>query len=44
MCIRDSVQGDQATAAIVVNSIPNIVAASPGLKTMIDLPIVHATV
>jgi len=44
LTIRGGVQGDQATAAIVVNSIPNIVAASPGLKTMIDLPIVHATV
>jgi len=44
LSIRGGVQGDQATAAIVVNSIPNIVAASPGLKTMIDLPIVHATV
>jgi len=43
LTIRGGVQGDQATAAIVVNSIPNVVAASPGLKTMIDLPIVHAT-
>jgi 4-hydroxy-tetrahydrodipicolinate reductase len=43
LTIRGGVQGDQATAAIIVNSIPNVVAASPGLKTMIDLPIVHAT-
>jgi hypothetical protein len=43
LTIRGGVQGDQATAAIVVNSIPNVVAANPGLKTMIDLPIVHAT-
>jgi len=43
LTIRGGVQGDQATAAIVVNAIPNIVASSPGLKTMIDLPLVHAT-
>jgi len=42
LTISGGVQGDQATAAIVVNSIPNLVASSPGLKTMIDLPIVHA--
>jgi len=44
MTIRGGVQGDQATAAIVVNAIPNVVASNPGLLTMIDLPIVHATI
>jgi len=43
LTIRGGVQGDQATAAIVVNSIQNVVASSPGLKTMLDLPVVHAT-
>jgi 4-hydroxy-tetrahydrodipicolinate reductase len=43
LTIRGGVQGDQATAAIVVNSIQNVVASGPGLKTMLDLPIVHAT-
>jgi len=31
--------GDIATASIVVNSIPKILAATPGYKTMRDLPI-----
>lgn len=31
--------GDIATASIVVNSIPKILAASPGYRTMRDLPI-----
>jgi hypothetical protein len=30
-----------ATAAIVVNSIPKVLAARPGLLTMRDLPLVH---
>ncbi len=32
--------GDLATAAIVVNAIPRVIAAAPGLVTMRDLPIV----
>ncbi len=32
--------GDLATAAIVVNAIPRVIAAPPGLVTMRDLPIV----
>jgi 4-hydroxy-tetrahydrodipicolinate reductase len=31
--------GDIATASIVVNSIPNVLGASPGLHTMRDLPL-----
>ena len=31
--------GDIATASIVVNSIPKVVAAIPGYRTMRDLPI-----
>ena len=37
--IEGGVPGDIATASIVVNSIPKVVAASPGLHTMVDLPI-----
>lgn len=33
------IHGDIATAAIVVNSIPRVLAAPPGLKTMRDLPL-----
>jgi hypothetical protein len=35
------VAGDTATAAIVVNSIPKILAAPAGVVTMKDLPLVH---
>ncbi|MEK7243657.1 MAG: dihydrodipicolinate reductase [Thermodesulfobacteriota bacterium] len=36
--IEGGVAGDQATAAILVNSIPSVIAASPGLVTVKDLP------
>ena len=37
MVIKDGVDGDIATGAIVVNAIPVVISAQPGLKTMIDL-------
>src|SRR3954454_24535135 len=37
--IAGGVHGDIATAAIVVNSIPKVLAAAPGLHTMRDLPL-----
>jgi len=40
--ITPCVHGDLGTAAIVVNSIPKVINASPGLKTMKDLPIASA--
>ena len=39
MRIPGGIQGDIATASIVVNSIPNVLAAAPGLHTMRDLPL-----
>lgn len=39
MKIAGGVHGDVATASIVVNSIPKVLASAPGLKTMRDLPI-----
>jgi 4-hydroxy-tetrahydrodipicolinate reductase len=39
MKLAGGIQGDVATAAIVVNSIPKVLAASPGLHTMRDLPL-----
>jgi 2,4-diaminopentanoate dehydrogenase len=39
--INGGVAGDVATAAIVVNSIPKLLAARPGLLTMRDVPLVH---
>lgn len=41
MTIAGGVAGDLATAAIVVNSIPKVMAARPGLLTMPDLPLIH---
>jgi len=35
--IDGGIHGDIATAAIVANSIPKVIAADPGLRTMIDL-------
>jgi 4-hydroxy-tetrahydrodipicolinate reductase len=37
--IPGGVPGDLATASIVVNSIPKVLSARPGLQTMKDLPI-----
>ena len=41
MTIKGGIAGDQATASIVVNSIPKLMAARPGVVTMKDLPLVH---
>jgi len=41
--ISPCVHGDYATIAITANMIPIVVSASPGFKTMVDLPIPHAT-
>jgi 4-hydroxy-tetrahydrodipicolinate reductase len=38
MTVRGGVQGDRATPAIIVNSIPKIGSLKPGLRTMLDLP------
>ena len=39
MVIKGGVHGDRATAAMVVNSIPRVVNANPGVLTMDDIPI-----
>jgi 4-hydroxy-tetrahydrodipicolinate reductase len=41
MTITGGIAGDVATAAIVVNAIPKLMAARPGLLTMKDLPLLH---
>jgi 4-hydroxy-tetrahydrodipicolinate reductase len=41
MTIAGGVSGDVGTAAIVINAIPKLMAARPGLLTMRDLPLVH---
>ncbi|HJQ35718.1 MAG TPA: dihydrodipicolinate reductase [Thermoanaerobaculia bacterium] len=39
MTIKDGVHGDRATAAMVVNAIPRVVQARPGVLTMDDISI-----
>ena len=41
--IEGGVNGDIATCSIVLNAIPNVLKAAPGLWTMKDLPIVSYT-
>lgn len=49
MTISGGVHGDRATAAIVVNCIPAVLDALPGLRTMVEIPLsyealsMHAT-
>ena len=38
--IRGGVNGDVATCAITLNAVPRVLEASPGLKTMLDIPLV----
>jgi hypothetical protein len=37
--IPGGIHGDTATAALVVNSIPKVLEADPGLHTMLDMPL-----
>ena len=37
--IKGGVHGDRATAAMVVNCIPRVVTARPGVLTMDDIPV-----
>ena len=39
MEIKGGVHGDRATAAMVVNSIPRVIVARPGVLTMDDIPV-----
>ena len=41
--ISPCVHGDHGTIAMTTNMIPHVINAEPGLKTMADLPIPHAT-
>lgn len=42
MTIAGGLAGDEAAAALVVNAIPRLLSAAPGLVTMRDLPLLHA--
>lgn len=36
-CVKGGVNGDTATGAILVNALPVVLAARPGLRTMADI-------
>ena len=42
LVIRGGIFGDTATVAALINAIPLVLHASPGLKTMMDLPVPRA--
>ena len=42
LVVRDGIFGDTATVATLINAIPLVLHASPGLKTMMDLPVPRA--
>ncbi|MEX0785316.1 MAG: dihydrodipicolinate reductase [Dehalococcoidia bacterium] len=42
LIIEGGVMGDTATAAVIVNAVPRVVAHEPGLVTMLDLPVLAA--
>jgi len=39
LTIKGGVHGDIATAAVIVNCVPRVLNAAPGLMTMKDLPV-----
>ena len=41
MTITGGLHGDIATAAIVVNAVPSVIRALPGLASMAEVPLVH---
>jgi 4-hydroxy-tetrahydrodipicolinate reductase len=41
MTVEGGIDGDIATAAIIVNAIPRLLAARAGLLTMLDVPLTH---
>jgi 4-hydroxy-tetrahydrodipicolinate reductase len=41
MLIRGGIHGDLAAATLLMRAVPAIVAAQPGLRTVLDLPILH---
>ena len=40
LTVEGGIMGDLATAAIIVNAVPRVVAHTPGLVTMLDLPVI----
>lgn len=42
LCIKPETPGGIGTMALAVNMIPQVIASTPGLKTMLDLPLPHS--
>ena len=42
MSVRPEVDGGIGTIAMIVNMIPHVINARPGLRTMLDLPVPRA--
>ena len=42
LVVREGIFGDTATVAALVNAVPLVMRAAPGLKTMMDLPVPRA--
>lgn len=43
MVIRGGIHGDQATASLVMRAVSMIMQVQPGLRTVLDLPVMHYT-
>ena len=41
LTVEGGTSGDLATCAMLVNAIPAVLAAAPGLRTMREVPLVH---
>jgi 4-hydroxy-tetrahydrodipicolinate reductase len=42
MIIRGGLHGDHAAAALILHAIPRVLAAAPGLLTVLDVPPIRA--
>jgi 4-hydroxy-tetrahydrodipicolinate reductase len=42
MSNNPEIEGGIGTMAMIMNCIPHVINARPGLKTMIDIPVPHA--
>ena len=39
--VKGGVNGDVATCSVVLNAVESVLAAAPGLRTMLDVPLLH---
>ncbi len=43
LVIKNGIHGDQAAAALVLHTVPLMASTQPGLRTVLDLPVLHYT-